>query len=110
MPIELVTYPAPDSDPDRPVLFDDEIAIICAGVTARVTVCRSVEPLSAGFPRATRRGGLTICSGRPAHETTLAGQESRPGARHIFGEARTHPEHDCQSPQPSVTMKQSWRS
>ena len=84
-PLELVTYPAPNPDPERPVLFDDEIEI-SAGVTARVTVRLSAEPLSAGFSRATRRGGLTIYSGRAAHETTLAGQEGRPGARHIYGE------------------------
>ena len=47
---------------------------------------RSADPLSAGFSRATRRSGLTIRSGRSAHETTLAGCEGRPGARHLYGE------------------------
>jgi hypothetical protein len=49
-------------------------------------VRRSKEPLSQGFSRATRRGGLVIRSGRAAHETTLAGFEGRPGARHLYGE------------------------
>ena len=56
------------------------------GVSARITVRRAKEPLSQGFSRATRRGGLVIRSGRAAHETTLAGFEGRPGARHLYGE------------------------
>ena len=47
---------------------------------------RAKEPLSQGFSRATRRGGLVIRSGRAAHETTLASFEGRPGARHLYGE------------------------
>lgn len=35
-PLELVSYPAPEPDPDRPVLFDDEIDVT-PGVTARIT-------------------------------------------------------------------------
>jgi hypothetical protein len=84
-PLELVSYPAPDPDPERPVLFDDEIDIT-PGVTARITVRRASEALTVGFSRATRRGGLTIRSGRAAHETTLAGCEGRAGARHLYGE------------------------
>ena len=84
-PLELVSYPAPEPDPERPVLFDDEIDI-AAGVTARITVRRAGEALTLGFSRATRRGGLTIRSGRAAHETTLAGCEGRAGARHLYGE------------------------
>ncbi len=84
-PLELVSYPAPDPDPERPVLFDDEIDIT-PGVTARITVRRAGEALTVGFSRATRRGGLTIRSGRAAHETTLAGCEGRAGARHLYGE------------------------
>ena len=53
---------------------------------ARIIVRRAKEPLSQGFSRATRRGGLVIRSGRAAHETTLAGFEGRPGARHLYGE------------------------
>ena len=53
---------------------------------ARIVVRRAKEPLSQGFSRATRRGGLVIRSGRAAHETTLAGFEGRPGARHLYGE------------------------
>ena len=84
-PLELVSYPAPEPDPERPVLFDDEIEIT-PGVSARITVRRAGEPLSVGFSRATRRGGLTIRSGRAAHETTLAGCEGRAGARHLYGD------------------------
>ena len=82
---ELITYPAPEPDLERPVLFDSEVPVI-TGVTARIVVCRAKEPLSQGFSRATRRGGLVIRSGRAAHETTLAGSEGRPGARHLYGE------------------------
>jgi hypothetical protein len=82
---QLVRYPAPEPDPERPVLFDDEIKV-SAGVNARVVVRRAKEPLSQGFSRATRRGGLLIRSGRAAHETTLATFEGRPGTRHLYGE------------------------
>jgi hypothetical protein len=82
---QLIRYPAPEPDPERPVLFDDEVKI-GAGVSARVVVRRAKEPLSQGFSRATRRGGLLIRSGRAAHETTLAGFEGRPGTRHLYGE------------------------
>ena len=82
---QLITYPAPDTDPERPVLFDDEVQI-APGVSARIVVRRATEPLSAGFSRATRRGGLVIRSGRAAHETSLSGFEGRPGARHLYGE------------------------
>jgi hypothetical protein len=82
---QLITYPSPEPDPERPVLFDSEVQV-AANVTARVVVRRSKEALSQGFSRATRRGGLVIRSGRAAHETTLAGLEGRPGARHLHGE------------------------
>jgi hypothetical protein len=81
----LITYPAPEADPERPVLFDSEVQV-APNVTARIVVRRSKEPLSQGFSRATRRGGLVIRSGRAAHETTLAGFEGRPGSRHLYGE------------------------
>lgn len=82
---ELITYPAPEPDPDHAVLFDEEVPV-AAGVTARIVVRRAKEPLSQGFSRATRRGGLVIRSARAAHETTLAGFEGRPGTRHLYGE------------------------
>lgn len=82
---QLITYPAPEPDPEHPVLFEDEVQV-APNVVATVVVRRSKEPLSQGFSRATRRGGLVIRSGRAAHETTLAGYEGRPGARHIYGE------------------------
>jgi hypothetical protein len=82
---QLVSYSAPEPDPERPVLFDADVQV-AKGVTARVVVRRAKDPLSQGFSRATRRGGLVIRSGRAAHETTLAGFEGRPGARHLYGE------------------------
>jgi hypothetical protein len=82
---QLITYPAPEPDPERPLLFDGEVQV-APNVSARVLVRRSKEPLSQGFSRATRRGGLVIHSGRAAHETTLAGFEGRPGTRHLYGE------------------------
>jgi hypothetical protein len=84
-PLELVSYPGPEPDRERPVLFNHDVQVT-TNVTARIVVRRAAEPLSAGFSRATRRGGLTICSGRAAHETTLAGYEGRAGARHLYGE------------------------
>jgi hypothetical protein len=82
---QLITYPAPEPDPERAVLFDGDVQV-AANVKARIIVRRAKEPLSQGFSRATRRGGLVIRSGRAAHETTLAGFEGRPGARHLYGE------------------------
>ena len=82
---ELISYPAPEPDPERPVLFDSEVQV-AADVAARIVVRRAKEPLSQGFSRATRRGGLVIRSGRAAHETTLSGFEGRPGVRHLYGE------------------------
>ena len=72
-----ISYPAPEPDPDRPVLFDAEVPV-AANVAARIVVRRAKEPLSRGFSRATRRSGLVIRSGRAAHETTLAGFEGAP--------------------------------
>jgi hypothetical protein len=82
---QLIRYPAPEPDQERPVLFDGEVKVSGA-ISARVVVRRAKDPLSQGFSRATRRGGLVIRSGRAAHETTLAGFEGRPGTRHLYGE------------------------
>jgi hypothetical protein len=82
---QLIGYPAPEPDPEHPVLFDGEVAV-SAAVSAKIVIRRAKEPISHGFSRATRRGGLVIRSGRAAHETTLAGFEGRPGARHLYGE------------------------
>lgn len=84
---QLVTYPSPEPDPERPVLFEGEVDV-APDVSARIVVRRTAEPLSQGFSRATRRGGLVIRSGRAAHETTLASYEGRPGSRHLYGEVR----------------------
>jgi hypothetical protein len=86
-PLQLVRYTAPEPDPERPVLFDDEVELL-RGVTARVTVRRAAQPIPLSPARAARRGGLVVLSGRAAHETTLAGLEARPGARHLYGEVR----------------------
>jgi hypothetical protein len=82
---QLISYPAPEPDPERAELFEGEVQV-APNVKARIVVRRAKEPLSQGFSRATRRGGLVIRSGRAAHETTLAGFEGRPGARHLYGE------------------------
>ena len=78
--LELVTYPAPEPDRERPVLFDQEVEV-APEVTAQDRRAARHRAAVAGFSRATRRGGLTIRSGRAAHETTLAGFEGRPGAQ-----------------------------
>jgi hypothetical protein len=86
-PLQLVRYTPPEPDPERPVLFDGEVELQ-RGVAARIVVRRAAEPIPLGPARAARRGGLVVLSGRAAHETTLAGLEARPGARHLYGEIR----------------------
>jgi hypothetical protein len=103
---QLVTAPAPELDA---VLFDDELDV-ARGITARVVVRRSVEPIPLSPSRATRLGGLVIRSGRAAHETTLAGHEGEPGTRHLFGEVVCDALEELQrealdSPRPQVVVK-----
>jgi hypothetical protein len=86
-PLQLVRYTPPEPDGERPQLFDDEVEL-GRGVSARVTVRRASQPIPLSPARAARRGGLVVLSGRAAHETTLAGLEARPGARHLYGEVR----------------------
>ncbi len=86
-PLQLVRFTPPEPDLERPVLFDDEVEL-GRGITARIVVRRSAQPIPLNPARAARRGGLVVCSGRAAHETTLAGLEARPGARHLYGEVR----------------------
>src|SRR5215204_2264611 len=85
--VEIVAPPTPEPDPERPVLFDDEVKVR-GDITARITVRRSAKPLSAGMSRATRLGGLVVRSGRAAHESTLGSHEGAPGTRHLYGEVR----------------------
>lgn len=87
VPLQLVRYTPPEADPERPLLFDGEVEL-GRGVTARVIVRRSAQSIPLSPARASRRGGLVVLSGRAAHETTLAGLEARPGARHLYGEIR----------------------
>jgi hypothetical protein len=108
-PLEIVTYPHPEQDPERSVLFDDEVAV-GRGVSARIVVRRAAEPFTLGSSRATRRGGLVVRSGRAAHEATLAGHEGRPGARHLYGEVRCDAIERLQrealdSPRPQVVVR-----
>jgi hypothetical protein len=86
-PLQLVRYTPPEPDPERPVLFEGEIELQ-RGVTAQIVVRRAAQPIPLNPARAARRGGLVVRSGRAAHETTLAGLEARPGARHLYGEVR----------------------
>src|SRR5439155_1229825 len=86
-PLQLVRYTPPEPDPERPLLFEDELELQ-RGVTIRVVVRRAAQPIPLNPARAARRGGLVVLSGRTAHETTLAGLEARPGARHLYGEVR----------------------
>ncbi|HZR93721.1 MAG TPA: hypothetical protein VFA44_15080 [Gaiellaceae bacterium] len=108
-PLQIVHYTAPEPDPERPVLFDDEIELQ-RGVTAHVVVRRAAHPIPLSPARATRRGGLVVLSGRAAHETTLAGLESRPGARHLYGEIRCEAIEQLQrealdTPRPQVVVR-----
>jgi prevent-host-death family protein len=105
----LVTLPAPEPDPARPLLADTEIEV-AAGVRARVIVRRAAEPIPLSPSRATRLGGLVIRSGRAAHETTLAGHEGEPGTRHLYGEVICDALEELQraaleSPRPHVVVK-----
>lgn len=84
-PQQLVVAPTPEADPERPVLFDDEVEV-SRGVTARIVVRRAADPIPLGPSRATRRGGLLVRSGRGAHEATLVGLEGHQGARHLYGD------------------------
>ena len=54
-------------------VFDAEVEV-APNVRARIVVRRAKEPLSQGFSRATRRGGLVIRSGRAARRSRLAYQ------------------------------------
>lgn len=108
-PLQLVRYLPPEADPDRPLLFDDEIDVQ-RGVTARVTVRRAAQPIPLSPSRASRRGGLVVRSGRAAHEATLVGLESRPGSRHLYGEVRCEAIERLQrealdSPRPQVVVR-----
>ncbi|MGH3031855.1 MAG: hypothetical protein ACRDNE_14060 [Gaiellaceae bacterium] len=108
-PLQIVHYTPPESDPERPVLFDDEIELQ-RGVTARVVVRRAAQLIPLSPARATRRGGLVVLSGRAAHETTLAGLEARPGARHLYGEVRCEAIEQLQrealdTPRPQVVVR-----
>jgi hypothetical protein len=108
-PLQLVRYTPPEPDPERPVLFDDEIELQ-HGITARVVVRRAAQPIPLSPARATRRGGLVVLSGRAAHEATLAGLEARPGARHLYGEVRCEAIEQLQrealdTPRPQVVVR-----
>ncbi len=108
-PIETVTWSPPESDPDRPVLFEGEV-YVQRGVTASVAVRRAAQPIPLSPSRATRRGGLVVRSGRAAHETTLVGLEARPGARHLYGtvvcEAIERLQRDAlDAPRPQVVVR-----
>ena len=105
----MVTLPASEPDPERPVLADEEIEV-AAGVRARVIVRRAAEPIAMSPSRATRLGGLVIRSGRAAHETTLAGHEGELGTRHLYGEVICEALEGLQraaleSPRPNVLVK-----
>jgi len=107
--VELARLPVPEPDPERPVLFDDEVAVT-GQIRARVTVRRSARPLSPGMSRATRIGGLVIRSGRAAHESTFASFEGSPGTRSLYGEVRCDALEDLQRdalerPRPQVVVR-----
>ena len=83
--LEVIRLPLPEPDPQRPMLFDEEVKVH-GTITAHVTVRRSAGPLPPGSSRATRLGGLIVRSGRAAHESTYASYEGHPAARHLYGE------------------------
>lgn len=106
---ELVALPVPEPDPQRPVLFDEEVRVT-GDVSARVTVRRSARPIAPGMSRATRLGGLVVRSGRAAHESTFASHEGLPGTRHLYGDVRCDALEELQraaldQPRPQVVVK-----
>src|SRR5262245_37419843 len=108
-PLQLIRYTSPEPDPERPLLFDDDVELQ-RGVTARVVVRRAAQPIPLSPAGAARRGGLVVVSGRAAHETTLAGLEARPGARHLYGEVRCEAIEQLQrealeAPRPQVVVR-----
>lgn len=107
--VELVTFPAPEPDSERPVLFDGDVEIT-SKIAARITVRRAIQPLSPGMSRATRVGGLVVRSGRAAHESTFGSYEGAPGTRHLYGEVRCDALEELQRaaldrPRPQVVVK-----
>ena len=105
--IEIVRLPVPEPDPQRPVLFDEEVRV-SADVTARITLRRSARPIAPGMSRATRLGGLVVRSGRAAHESTFASHEGLPGTRHLYGEVRCDALEDLQRQLLTVPVRSSW--
>jgi len=107
--VERVAVPAPELDPERPVLFDDVVEV-SPQLSAHVVVHRSAQPLSPGTSRATRLGGLVVRSGRAAHESTLGSYEGAPGTRHLLGEVRCDALEELQRaalsrPRPQLVVK-----
>ena len=101
--------PSPEPDPERPVLFDDDV-VVAGDIRAHITIRRSARPLSAGMSRATRMGGLVVRSGRAAHESTFGSHEGAPGSRSLYGEVRCDALEDLQrdalkGPRPQVVVK-----
>lgn len=108
-PVALVTAPSIDPDPERPLLFEEEVTV-APGVSAFVTVRRATEPIPLSPSRAMRLGGLLVSSGRAVHETTLGSYEGAPGARHLYGEVRCEAIETLQrraldAPRPQVVVR-----
>src|SRR4051794_22511693 len=108
-PAELIVFSPPEADPERPVLFDDEVKVT-ADVRARIVVRRAATAIAQTPQRALRRGGLLVRSGRAAHEVTLGSVENLPGARHLYGEVVCEAIEEVQraaleSPPPQLVVK-----
>lgn len=106
---QLVTYPGPEADSERPILADETVDL-GRHASARIVVRRAARPIPVSPQRATRRGGLVVRSGRSAHEVTLAGHEGRPGARHLFGDVTCEAIESLQraaleAPRPQLVVK-----
>ena len=97
--------PAPEPDPDRPVLFDAEVPV-AANVAARIVVRRAKEPLSPGFSRATRRGGLVIALGaRLTRPRWQASRRPAPGSCTARCSARRSSSCDALGQRPELVVK-----
>ena len=107
--VELVRLPAPEPDPERPVLFDDEVKVT-RGVSARVTVA-AARDRSRREPRAPLAwAAWSSAPGAPRTSRPSRDTRACPGTRHLYGEVRCDALEELQRaaldrPRPQLVVK-----